>query len=254
MKIFCAVRSVILKSIVVKSFSKSSAMVKYLDQQEAINIDNELFNEYQFTVDQLMELAGLSCATAIAKTYSNLENKSILVCCGPGNNGGDGLVCARHLKLFDFNPIICCPQPNEKELFNRLTNQCFLMDIPIIDCTPEAAGIEEEFSFIVDAIFGFSFKPPIRRTFVPIIDYMKRTKLPIISIDIPSGWDVNEGKPDGGIEPEMLISLTAPKKCAESFTGKYHFLGGRFVPKRLQDKYNLQLPKYVGTELCVALH
>lgn len=61
-------------------------MVKYLGQQEAINVDIELFNEYLYSVDQLMELAGLSCASAIAKTYSkcSIGNKSILVCCGPG--------------------------------------------------------------------------------------------------------------------------------------------------------------------------
>lgn len=61
-------------------------MVKYLGQEEAINVDVELFNEYSYSVDQLMELAGLSCATAIAKTYSkaSLGNKSILVLCGPG--------------------------------------------------------------------------------------------------------------------------------------------------------------------------
>lgn len=46
-----------------------------------------------------MELAGLSIATAIAKEYP-IERKKILICCGPGNNGGDGLVAARHLKLF----------------------------------------------------------------------------------------------------------------------------------------------------------
>lgn len=58
-------------------------MVRYLNQQEAINIDQELFNEYKFSVDQLMELAGLSCAVAIHKCYSN-SKKKVLVCCGPG--------------------------------------------------------------------------------------------------------------------------------------------------------------------------
>lgn len=43
--------------------------MKYLNQAEATNIDVELFNEYRFSVDQLMELAGLSCSHAIAKTY-----------------------------------------------------------------------------------------------------------------------------------------------------------------------------------------
>lgn len=43
--------------------------MKYLNQTEAINVDLELFNEYKFSVDQLMELAGLSCATSVAKCY-----------------------------------------------------------------------------------------------------------------------------------------------------------------------------------------
>ncbi|CAF3541315.1 unnamed protein product [Rotaria sp. Silwood2] len=41
--------------------------ISYLTQQQAKDIDEELFNEYKFSVDQLMELAGLSCASAIGK-------------------------------------------------------------------------------------------------------------------------------------------------------------------------------------------
>jgi NAD(P)H-hydrate epimerase len=51
----------------------------------------------------------------------------------------------------------------------------------------------------------------------------------------------------------LLISLTAPKKCAEKFRGRFHFLGGRFVPPALEKKYGLELPKYPGTEVCVKL-
>lgn len=57
-----------------------------------------------FSLDQLMELAGLACAQALATVYplnkssaDPASNKRILVCCGPGNQGGDGLVAARHL-------------------------------------------------------------------------------------------------------------------------------------------------------------
>ncbi|KAG5875708.1 hypothetical protein JTB14_012406 [Gonioctena quinquepunctata] len=251
-----AVRNV-LSTFVRGTYSeiKFSRMVKYLGQQEAIDIDVELFNEYQFSVDQLMELAGLSCATAIAKTYSNsqLQNKHILVCCGPGNNGGDGLVCARHLKLFEYNPIVYYPKQTDKELYKRLMNQCTSMGIPVVKSMPKESLLEIEFSLIVDAVFGFSFKPPIREAFIPIIESMKKTKLPVISIDIPSGWDVELGKVEEGISPEMLISLTAPKMCAKKFTGKYHYLGGRFVPQKLQEKYELNLPIYPGTDCCVLL-
>lgn len=73
------------------------------------------------------------------------------------------------------------------------------------------------------------------------------------SIDIPSGWHVENGPTKGinSIAPELLISLTAPKLCAHHFIGKYHYLGGRFVPPSLQQKYQLDLPAYPGTESCV---
>ncbi|KAL4216511.1 NAD(P)H-hydrate epimerase [Mactra antiquata] len=75
-----------------------------MNQKEAQDIDQELFNEYCYSGEQLIELAGYSCAVAIAKCYPvekmTKDNAAVLVCCGPGNNGGDGLVCARHLKLF----------------------------------------------------------------------------------------------------------------------------------------------------------
>lgn len=76
--------------------------MKYLGQEEAQNIDLELFNDYAFSVDQLMELAGYSVAVALAKSYplESLSKPDVLIISGPGNNGGDGLVAARHLKLF----------------------------------------------------------------------------------------------------------------------------------------------------------
>lgn len=71
-------------------------------QEEATRVDQELFNDCGFSVDQLMEMAGLSVASAVAKQYPQTDPsiQKVLICCGPGNNGGDGLVSARHLKLF----------------------------------------------------------------------------------------------------------------------------------------------------------
>lgn len=156
-------------------------MVKYLGQEEAQNIDIELFNEYKYSVDQLMELAGLSCASAIAKCYSKemMANRKILICCGPGNNGGDGLVCARHLALFGYKTQVFYPKRTNKELYKNLTHQCSTMDISILDKLPDKANFESNYGLIVDALFGFSFKPPIREEFVGVINLMKESKCPI---------------------------------------------------------------------------
>ncbi|XP_070323614.1 NAD(P)H-hydrate epimerase isoform X2 [Odocoileus virginianus] len=195
----------------------ASSAVKYLSQEEAQAVDQELFNEYQFSVDQLMELAGLSCATAIAKGYQ---------------------------------PTIYYPKRPNKPLFTALVTQCQKMDIPFLgEMPPEPMLIDELYELVVDAIFGFSFTGEVREPFRSILSVLNGLTVPIASIDIPSGWDVEKGS-SGGIQPDLLISLTAPKKSATQFTGRYHYLGGRFVPPALEKKYQLNLPPYLDTE-CV---
>ena len=49
------------------------------------------------------------------------------------------------------------------------------------------------------------------------------------------------------------VSLTAPKLCAKKFSGSHHFLGGRFVPPSIVDKFKLCLPPYPGTSMCVRI-
>uniref|UniRef100_A0A182VXQ3 NAD(P)H-hydrate epimerase n=1 Tax=Anopheles minimus TaxID=112268 RepID=A0A182VXQ3_9DIPT len=230
--------------------------MKYLNQQEAISVDEELFNEYKFSVDQLMELAGLSCAHAIADAYKpdSLKTNKVLICCGPGNNGGDGLVAARHLSLMSYEPYIYYPKRTGKALFKNLQHQAECMGITVTADCPVSAKVETEFGLIVDALFGFSFKPPVRDAFHPIMDVLQKTTLPIVSVDIPSGWDVEKGPQTScDIKPDCLISLTAPKLCAQHLTNAKHYLGGRFVPKRLEEKYSMSLPSYTGRDLFVRL-
>lgn len=155
--------------------------MKYLNQEEAINVDVELFNEYKFSVDQLMELAGLSCAHSIAKCYRRNDiQKSILICCGPGNNGGDGLVCARHLAILGYQCTIYYPKRTDKELYRNLVGQCsaFGDAINFIENCP-IGSLADKYSLIVDALFGFSFKPPVRESFLPIIRALETTTIPI---------------------------------------------------------------------------
>lgn len=130
------------------------------------------------------------------------------------------------------------------------------MDLSFVN---RIAGVDalNSFSLIVDALFGFSFRPPIREPFISIMSHLIHTTTPIASIDIPSGWHVEQGpgdEADEQIKPELLISLTAPKLCAHHFRGKHHYLGGRFVPPSLATEYALDLPAYPGHETVVKIN
>nr|XP_018265611.1 NAD(P)H-hydrate epimerase [Kwoniella dejecticola CBS 10117]OBR87769.1 NAD(P)H-hydrate epimerase [Kwoniella dejecticola CBS 10117] len=232
-----------------------------------MQIDEELMSASgAFSLDQLMELAGLSCAQALSKSFPVVSHRRVMVACGPGNQGGDGLVAARHLHHFSYKPTIYLPKPGSKDIYQRLLRQCENLNIPILkDVEDFKSGLKES-DVILDAIFGFSFHPPLRAPFDQVLNAITATSVPIVSVDIPSGWSVTDGpqplyteKDDQGssqsvktFEPEVLVSLTAPKEGVKGFKGR-HWLGGRFVPDALAKKYDLSLPDYQGVDQVVEL-
>ena len=87
-----------------------------------------------FSLDQLMELAGLSVATAVHDFYQKQQStgrRRILILAGPGNNGGDGLVAARHLKHFGFDCYVVYPKKSAGQLFANLVQQCEDLNISV---------------------------------------------------------------------------------------------------------------------------
>uniref|UniRef100_K3WEQ7 NAD(P)H-hydrate epimerase n=1 Tax=Globisporangium ultimum (strain ATCC 200006 / CBS 805.95 / DAOM BR144) TaxID=431595 RepID=K3WEQ7_GLOUD len=185
---------------------KALRAMKYLGQRDAQRVDEELMSsKYGFSIDQLMELAGLSVACAIGKEYpspaialssnaqsASREYKNVLLVAGPGNNGGDALVAARHLKHFGYSPTLLYPKRPSRPLFEGLVTQCQQLDIPFVDQVATADAVDARFDLIVDGIFGFSFEGSIRAPFDDVISTLKQCQTPIVSIDIPSGWHVEK--------------------------------------------------------------
>ncbi|KAG5048668.1 hypothetical protein AAZX31_04G091100 [Glycine max] len=238
--------------------------VTYLKQRDAAEIDETLMGPLGFSVDQLMELAGLSVATSISEVYKPSEYSRVLTICGPGNNGGDGLVAARHLHHFGYKPFVCYPKRTPKPLYAGLVTQLEALSIPFFSVEELPSDLSNGFDVVIDAMFGFSFHGSPRPPFDDLIqrlvslhnnnNQIGQKRSVIVSVDIPSGWHVEEGDVDGtGIKPDMLVSLTAPKLGAKKFGGPHHFLGGRFVPPAIAEKYKLILPPYPGTSMCVRI-
>ncbi|KAM8875683.1 yjeF N-terminal domain-containing 3 isoform 7-T7 [Spinachia spinachia] len=153
----------------------------------------------------------------------------------------------------EYEPTIYHPQRSSQSLHQDFTVQCEKMDIPSLSYLPtEVQLINDAYNLVIDAMMGPDADcANLREPYPGILVTLKQIKIPIASVDVPSGWDVEEPSQDG-INPEVLISLTAPKKCAISFSGK-HFLAGRFLPYDIQKKYDLNLPEYPGTDCLIEL-
>ncbi|KAK9469274.1 YjeF N-terminal domain-containing protein [Lipomyces arxii] len=225
----------------------------YLSAKNAAALDGELMSTGGFSLDQLMELAGLSCAQAVYKSYPPSKYSKVLVLVGPGNNGGDGLVAARHLKMFGYTPTVYYPKRPKRDIYQRLSVQLETLAVPFTDNIETAISDSNQ---ILDALFGFSFTPPLRDPFPAVISLLEQTDKPVVSVDIPSSWSVDSGPPESGpganFMPKVLVSLTAPKPASQFFTGK-HFLGGRFVAESVAEKWGFDVPKYPGIDQVVEL-
>ena len=148
------------------------------------------------------------------------------------------------MQFYNSHNFLYYPKKSTKELFTQLLAQVKDAGVIILDKMPTNLN---DYDILVDAIFGFSFEGEIKEPFKSIIQQITNTKIPIVSIDIPSGWNVDKGNINHLFTPEMLISLTLPKKCAEYYSG-IHYLGGRFVPNILFKKYNCEQPSYSGSD------
>ena len=86
--------------------------MQYLNQQQAIKLDEDLMGKYRYSLSQLMEIAGLAVSQVVMKEYpiQSTTKPKVLILCGPGNNGGDGLVCGRYLKIFGYEVDIFYPK------------------------------------------------------------------------------------------------------------------------------------------------
>lgn len=219
----------------------------FLRQAEAKRLDEDLMgDEFGFSLEQLMELAGLAVACAVHEAYPGAAGRAV-VACGPGNNGGDGLVAARHLLHFGWSPVVVLPRRGR---FGRLERQLETLGVPLLERYPdEGAG---DAGVAVDALFGFGFRGSPRAPYDEVVARLAREPR-LVSVDVPSGWEVDretEGPGAGAgevvLRPDVLVSLTAPKPCARRFRGSAHFCGGRFVPPALAERYGLQLPRYEG--------
>ena len=98
--------------------------------------------------------------------------------------------------------------------------------MPSLVTTPEPyLDISSEFT-----TSGFSFSGEVRDPFRSVIAALETTKTPILAVDAPSSWNIEDGPPSSGpganYKPEALISLSAAKPLVNYFEGR-HFIGGR---------------------------
>ncbi|MFD2261328.1 NAD(P)H-hydrate dehydratase [Lacibacterium aquatile] len=147
----------------------------------------------------LMERAGAAVAEAIRQRY---PRQDVLILCGPGNNGGDGYVAGRLLRLAGW-PVrlaaLAAPKPG-----SDAAHHAALWQGPV---EPVAEDMALGDGIVLDALFGAGLTrpldPPVRR----LLARVESQRLPLVAVDVPSGLDGATGEPLGWA-PQADLTVT----------------------------------------------
>lgn len=180
------------------------------------------------TVEALMENAGRAIAEEIKKVVGGVAGRRILILVGPGNNGGDGLVAARHFDDWgaEVNLYLCGQKTVQDKNF-ALTQSRGIntvrgeqdKNLAKLDSLLSSADI------VIDAVFGTGKKRPLQGLFKQVMDRLieakkKHLELAVIAVDTPSGLDVDTGNVDESCpQADITITLGYPKPGLFIFPG-----------------------------------
>jgi NAD(P)H-hydrate epimerase len=164
-------------------------------------LDRRAVEEYHLPILVLMENAGRAVADAARHLLK--KNARALVLAGPGNNGGDGLVAARHLHNHHIPVRILLLAPRDKYRDAAATQLAIVdaMHLPVEVLTPGHAEFRDWLvectpgDLIIDALFGTGLTRPVEGLAAEVIHAANVSRHPILAVDIPSGLDADTGAP-----------------------------------------------------------
>jgi hydroxyethylthiazole kinase-like uncharacterized protein yjeF len=168
---------------------------------EMREIDKITIEKYKVPEAILMENAGINMLTAMQHEYGSVVFRKISVFCKGGNNGGDGVVLARHLKNEGAVVTIFFTGEEEKATKDTKENlpRARAYNIPVIELNDvDALRINEiaikSSDILVDALIGTGLKSDVSYFTANLIVFLNTLGKPIVSADIPSGINADTGE------------------------------------------------------------
>jgi NAD(P)H-hydrate epimerase len=168
----------------------------------------------------LMENAGRNVVRALAERFA-LARERVVILCGKGNNGGDGLVVARHLSMRGCSPRVVLLADPAALKDDALANYQILVQSGITPTVVPDAAAWKNFrtelfgaTLLVDAILGTGLAGPVEGFLLDVIRDLNATfaAVPLVAVDMPSGLPSDGGEPCGeSLRARCTVTFTAPK-------------------------------------------
>lgn len=209
-------------------------MSTFITRNQAREIDQRALDEFGLPGAILMENAARGCVDVLQELGIS---GPVVVCCGRGNNGGDGFAMARRLDLLGYaTKILSWSDPGSLRGDAALNYEIVRKSgIPLVDCpgidaaswlAPHLTGAD----WIVDALLGTGSQGPLRPPFLGVIRTLNGLPARRLAVDLPSGLDCDTGVPaEPTFRADHTCTFVAPKigfrnPLAQPYLGTVHVL------------------------------
>lgn len=214
-----------------------------LSTSQMIEVDRLMIEEYGITLLQMMENAGRNLAEQARRMLGDLNARRIVVLCGAGNNGGGGMVAARHLHNRGATvQVKLAASPDQlKDVPAHQYRILQAMGL-IVDRDPDLTQAD----LIIDALIGYGLIGNPRGPIAEWIDRANAARRPIFALDAPAGLDTSTGAASSHcIHATATLTLALPKiglvtPAAKAWTGDL-YLADISVPPELYARPSLGL-------------
>ena len=220
------------------------AGVVYVTAEEMREIDDITVREFQVDVTMLMENAGRAVADLARRMLQGATfGKRVACLVGSGNNGGDGMVAARHLANWGTEVKVVLGTSKDK-MKDAPLNQLHILEkmgIPI----RETDWSFRDDDLLVDAFLGYGLEGSPRDRIATIIKDANESRRPILALDIPSGMNATTGETyDPCIKATATLSLALPKTGflaprALQYVGDL-YLADISIPRKIYQRFGQQ--------------
>ncbi len=181
-------------------------------------LDRQTIQDAKIPGTTLMERAGTGVVTHLLQHFGPLKGKKVVVFCGKGNNGGDGLVVARLLqdKGAHLTVILMAPykelSKDAKTMYRRLTKKINPSHILVLPSQETLESLTQDAYILIDGLLGTGLSSSLRDPYSTAITAMNASPAYTVAVDIPSGLDGKTGAILGtAIQADLTVTFGCPK-------------------------------------------
>lgn len=197
--------------------------------EEMRAIDKRAVSELGIPSLVLMENAGVAVVRELEQEFGGLEGKRCLILVGRGNNGGDGLVIARHLLNRHVKvKVFLIAEERELsqdcrfnlEIFRRLEGEIHSLSEPVLSKLKINLALND---LVIDALVGTGFSSEQKGVLPEVIEIVNNCRTPVVSVDVPSGVDPTTGAVQGdAVRATLTVALGFLKTGLLLYPGREH--------------------------------